>query len=373
VPDGKTRVAVAGASGPAKAGAMYFEFLTAWSGFLASSLARKRTAESDIGRNTNEGSQTLAGSSGLASAKAIPYHDHGGPHMNSLPKLLSTIAVSAIAFALMGASTPDSSYVPSLTMAHNAAMIFNPGGGDYAGFRIVVEPSGGAAAVDGAGRATSELQPDVVQKLFADLASAGPLDKLPIGDCASTKPDATSTSVEVNAAIVITWNGQHTPSLSCVTDPRAVKIVLDATTIQHALYVQAYRKRTMMGFGGVYAYAGTAHYQNSGYADDHFYVPRFQNDPFTFTSFQNDSFSFSNFNSGMQQSAGPYSSLPSAGQVFTSLPFSNPFTSPQSATIPFTSPYSSGPYSSFGSGDSPFSGGPSVSAPFSSGPTIVTH
>jgi hypothetical protein len=293
--------------------------------------------------------------------------------MNRLPKLFSSVAVSAIAFALMGAYTPGSPYVPNISMAHDSAMIFNPGGGDYAGFRIVVEPSGGAAAVDGAGRATSELQPDVVQKFFADLASASPLDKLAVGDCASTKPDATSTSVEVNAAIVITWNGQHTPSLSCVTDPRAVKIVLDATAIQHALYVQAYRKRTMMGYASVYAYSGTAHYQNSGYTGEHFYAPRFQNDPFTFTNFSMDNFSFSNFSTGIQQSAGPYSSLPAAGQVFTSLPFSSLSSGLPSASIPFTSPYSSGPYTSLGSGDNPFSSGPFSSSPFTSGPSIVTH
>ncbi|HXN09493.1 MAG TPA: hypothetical protein VN860_07495, partial [Candidatus Acidoferrales bacterium] len=105
--------------------------------------------------------------------------------MNRFYLVLSSFAVSAAAFVLMGADKPAAA--PAPTIAHNAAMISNPGNGDYAGFRILVEPSGKAAAVDGAGRAASELQPDIVQAFFADLAAAGPLDKLPTGDCASAR------------------------------------------------------------------------------------------------------------------------------------------------------------------------------------------
>ena len=294
----------------------------------------------------------------------------GGPRMNRFYLVLSSFAVSAAAFVLMGADKPAAA--PAPTIAHNAAMISNPGNGDYAGFRILVEPSGKAAAVDGAGRAASELQPDIVQAFFADLAAAGPLDKLPTGDCASARSDVPSTSVEVNAPIVITWNGQHTAALACVTDPRAVKIVLDATTIQRALYVQAYRKRITVGYGTGYTY-GSGYQRNSGYDGSRFYIPRFQNDAFTFKNFSTDGFYFSNFDSGIQRSSGPWGSGPSSSAVFTNLPYSNPFSGLPSGNIPFTNPYTSAPYSSgFGSA-SPFGASPYSSSPFSNGPPVVTH
>ncbi len=73
--------------------------------------------------------------------------------MNRLPRVLSFFAVSIIAFTLVGAEHASSSLAPTLTIARNAAVISNPGSGDYAGFLIVVEPNGKAQAVDGAGRA----------------------------------------------------------------------------------------------------------------------------------------------------------------------------------------------------------------------------
>jgi hypothetical protein len=290
--------------------------------------------------------------------------------MNRLSMVLSFSIVSAVALTLMGAGNQGAAVAP--TIAHNAATISTPGNGDYAGFRIVVESNGSAAAVDGAGRAASDLQPDMVQTFFADLAAAGPLDKLPTGDCSYSKSDVPSTSVEVNAPIVISWNGQHTPALACVTDPRAVKIVLDATTIQRALYVQAYRKRVTVGYGTGYTYG--SYRTSAAYDNTRFYIPRFQNDAFTFKNFSNDGgFYFSNFDSGFQRSNGPWGAGPSSSQVFTNLPYSNPFSGLPSGSIPYSNPYAAAPYSSFGNA-SPFGASPYSSAPFSSsGPTVVTH
>jgi hypothetical protein len=291
--------------------------------------------------------------------------------MNRFSLVLSSFAVSAVAFTLVGASKPAAA--PAPTLAHNVAMISNPGNGDYAGFRILVESSGRAAAVDGAGRAASELQPDIVQAFFADLAAAGPLNKLSTGDCSSARSDVASTSVEVNAPLVITWNGQHTPALACVTDPRAVKIVLDATTIQRALYVQAYRKRVTVGYGTGYTY-GSGYQRNSAYdSSNRFYMPRFQNDAFTFKNFSTDGFYFSNFDSGIQKSSGPWASGPSSSAMFTSLPYSNPLSGLPSSNLPFANPYASAPYSSGFTSASPFGASPYSSSPFSSGPTVVTH
>jgi hypothetical protein len=293
--------------------------------------------------------------------------------MNRLSMVVSFFFVSVVAFTLIGAGNQGATTVPATAVVHNAAIISTPGNGDYAGFRIVVEPNGQAAAIDGAGSASSELQPDVVQAFFADLASAGPLDKLPTGDCSSATSEIPSTSVEVNAPIVITWNGQHTAPLACVTDPRAVKMVLDATTIQRTLYVQAYRKRVTVGSGTGYTY-GSGYQRNAGYDSSRFYISRFQNDAFTFKNFSTDGFYFSNFESGFQRSNGPWSSGPSSSQVFTNLPYSNPFSGLPGGTVPFANPYTSAPYSSGPGSATPFGASPYSSSPFSSGgPTIVTH
>ena len=311
------------------------------------------------------------GPNDLALARYIAYDAAGGPRMNRIPRVLFFFSVLVVTFTLVGASSASPAPMPTQTIAHDAAVISNPGSGDYAGFLIVVEPNGRAQAVDGAGRASSELQQNIVQTFFADLADAGRLDKLPTGGCSTANSGEPSTSVEVNAPIVITWSGQHTGALACVTDPRAIKILLDATTIQRALYVQAYRKRVTVGYGTGYSASG--YQRNTGYDNSHFYIPRFQNDAFTFTNFSTGGFYFSNFDSGLERSRGPWSSLPSSTQVFTNLPYSSPFSGLPSGNIPVASPYSSAPYTSLGSVSS-FGAGPYSSGPFSnSGPTVVTH
>lgn len=271
--------------------------------------------------------------------------------MNMQFRALSALAVSSLAFALVGATS-----VPNLPLPSNAAMIFNPGSGDFAGFRIVVEPSGSAVAVDGAGRASSELQPDVVQKFFNDLAAAGPLSALSSGSCGSATPDTQTTTVEVNSAVVVTWRGQRSPALTCVSDPRAVKILLDATEIQHALYVQAYRKRTMIAYGssypaGTYRPSGFSYYSGSGFYIDRFSVDR--------------------FDAGLTRSNGPYGSVPTSSQVFTSLLSGSPFTSLPAGSLPLANPFTSSPYSSLPT-VIPYSSGPYAASPFVSAPYSST-
>ncbi len=301
--------------------------------------------------------------------------------MNSNLKPVALIAASAIAIALMGAYSAGPLVVPAIPMGHNAAMIYNGGNGDFVGYRIVVDPSGKAVAVDGAGRDTSELQADVSQKFFSDLASAGPLDKLPAGDCSSatnaSSTSASATTVEVNAAVVITWNGKHTPALTCVSDPRAVRILLDATTIQHALYVQAYRKRTMVTYGGGYTYKGEDYNQHDAYnsnGGDGFYINRFQNESFDFNNFSSDNMNFSNFNNEATfQSNGPFTSLPASNEVFQNLPYANPYGSAPSTNLPYYWPFSGGPWSNAGSGASPYGSAPYGESPFVGGPSAYTR
>ena len=272
----------------------------------------------------------------------------------------------------MAASNAGPLYVPMLPMPHNGAMIFNPGGGDYAGYRIVVGQSGIATAVDGAGRTSNQLQSDVAQKFFNDLAAAGPLEKLPPGDCSSVKA-GDATTVEVNAAVVITYNGQRTPALTCVSDPRAVRILLDATTIQHALYVQAYRKRTMLTYGGGQTYKGDGYTNNAVPIPntEGFYIPQFQNEQMTYQQFDSGNFYFNNFETEYPSSTGPWSGVPGASTVFTNLPYAQSFVNPGFESVPTVYPWQGAPGTSV-NGTSPWSNLPNGSTPYSNAPSAGT-
>jgi hypothetical protein len=290
-----------------------------------------------------------------------------GDRMNNHLRGLAAWVSCAVALTLMGASN-----VPNLPMPPNSAMIYNAGSGDFAGFRIVVVPAGQAVAIDGAGHTSNELQQDVVQKFFADLAAAGPLSQLPAGDCSASKPETSSTTVEVNAAIVVTWNGQHSPALSCVSDPRAQRILLDATTIQRSLYVAAYRKRTTLAYGS--AYHG-ASYQVGGYdsaganyggGSDHFYTDRFQNSGFYWDNFDTGQMTMDRFdNSGRANFSSPFGTAPGASPVFSNVPYASPYGGAPSATIPNVYPWSPSP----GTGITPSN--PYSSAPYGTAPNSV--
>lgn len=278
--------------------------------------------------------------------------------MNDGFKGLATLVVSALAIANLGASN-----VPSLPLPPNSAMIYNPGTGDYAGFRIVVDPDGRAISVDGAGHSSTQLEAAVAAKFFDDLISVGSLGALSAKSCSNAGAQTSPTTVEVNSAIFISWKGQHSPALSCVTDARAQRLLLDATQIQQALYVQAYRKRNLVTYGTGYAASSPS---SGGYelsprfSFDNFYTGGFSNTAFNAAGFTMDHFSngiqhVNPFNgspySGIPASTLPYASLPSSS-LYSSLPVANPFVSPYSGSpysgnpftgAPFTSPYTSGP------------------------------
>jgi hypothetical protein len=284
--------------------------------------------------------------------------------MTRLSHRVLALGICLLAPVLLGASN-----VPVLPVPPNAAMIYNPGSGDYAGFRIVVNADGRAIAIDGAGHIATQLQNDLVQKFFGDLSSAGPLDQLSAKPCTEGMSENATTTVEVNSAVTISWKGQHSPELVCATDPRAQKLLLDATEIQHALYVQAYRKRNLLTYGTSYAAAAPpavlGYVPDFRFSFDQFYSGGFSNTPFTTGQFTFDNFSngltYVNPFTGSPYSGAPYSSLPSAG-----LPGGSPFTGLPYASPPFTSPFSGSPY-----GASPFTS-PGFTNPFTSGSTYTT-
>ncbi len=165
--------------------------------------------------------------------------------MRRISTFFAIIALAVLPLTLMGAATS-----PQIQVPKGAAIIYNPGNGDYTGFLILVDHNGRAWAADGAGRGFGQLQPALTQMLFTDLAAAGPA-RLPVRVCASTQPDLAGTSIWVNAPNAA--SAGRAPSLECGSDAHSEKVVADTSLIQHALYVHAYRIRRAPEL-----YAGTA-------------------------------------------------------------------------------------------------------------------
>jgi hypothetical protein len=159
-------------------------------------------------------------------------------------------ALAALSSALMGAGTLPAN--PS-----TAVTIFNPGDADFTGYAIAVEPDGHAWSMDGAGRSQSDLPYAVTQAFFTDLAAAGPLTALMAHPCAASR-QTSETNSQMDPGIYLVWRGQRSPNLQCASDPRADRLLADATAIAHAMYVQAYRVKAMVRGAGSYAYTSAA-------------------------------------------------------------------------------------------------------------------
>jgi len=258
-------------------------------------------------------------------------------HMRTRLAPLCGILVPALAIALLGASP-----VPQLPVPKGAATIYDPGSGDYSGFRIVVQPNGHAVAVDGAGRSTVDLQNDVTDRFFTDLQSASLASKNPTSQCSTD-------AIPVSDDVTIKWSGKAWSGLTCATDSQLLQLATDAKTIERALYVQTYRARPMY----VYIGANGPEYSGGVYGTAALYAGS--------VSGSYPSFNFSGGYSSNPYSGYPPGSAPSGGLPTTSLPGSapsgslplaSPFTGLPTSSIPGTSPFGASPF-----GTSPYSGG----------------
>jgi len=255
------------------------------------------------------------------------------------------IFAATLAVTLLGAAS-----VPSLPVPKGAAVILNPGNGDYSGFRIVVSPDGKAAAVDAAGRASNELSTSVAQQFFDDLSAAANASQSG-KSCASGSGLATTT-VQINSAVSIAWNGRQWWGLECTSDARISKLAADANAIERALYVQAYRERTVVVYLGNSTGYATPAYQVTGASG----YSGFYGGPFNagqFSLYRVSTSPYSGYPAGSLPGGGlPTTSL-SGGLPAANLPTTNPYSGLPSASLSSSSPYSGSPY-----GSSPYSGGP---------------
>ncbi|MBV8281884.1 MAG: hypothetical protein JO347_07455 [Candidatus Eremiobacteraeota bacterium] len=205
--------------------------------------------------------------------------------MRKIATLLFLLAIGALAHAPARAASQPANDPGS-------AVISDPGGSDYSGFMIVVEPNGHAWAVDGAGHASGDLNLALTQSFFADLAGAGPLAQLPAQQCAK--------------ALVIGWNGQRSPNLLCSSDARVSRLLGDIDAIQRALYVHSYRTAATLN-GGDYSQKVYTRYNSSGSygSQSPSYGPAYANYGYSAatSSYSVGSQTFSNGNNGLQSAA----------------------------------------------------------------------
>ena len=276
-------------------------------------------------------------------------YNQGRP-MQTKQRPLFVVFAAAFAVTLLGAAS-----VPNLPVPPGAAVIINPGNGDYTGFRIVVEPSGRATAVDAAGRAVNDLQSDLADQFFTDLSSASKAQLPYAKSCDGAASGTLTTTVEVNAAISIVWKGRTWSNLRCDADTRATKLAEDASAIERALYVQAYRQRTIVVYLGNHGgYAPSSPQEQAGYNTQTGYSGQITGTGFTSPGLSLGSsvgYPYSGYPPGSRPGGTvPYASLP-GGLPAANLPTSSPYSGLQTTGLPTSSPFGSSPYSG-----SPFCG-----------------
>jgi len=159
--------------------------------------------------------------------------------MTTISQAFRLLVLTALAFALLGA-TSDQPITPE-----NAVIIYNPGNGDFAGFRIVVDPSGDAWASDATGNTASRLPVALTQELFADIAAI-PAAQQPARACSAGAPGMAVTSIWLYG-LHRDADARQAPSADCAHDSRIAKLSADVMRIQRALYVNSYRARLVDG------------------------------------------------------------------------------------------------------------------------------
>ena len=230
--------------------------------------------------------------------------------------------------------------MPQLPVPKGAATIYDPGSGDFSGFRIVIQPDGHATSVDGAGRSALDLQNEISDRFFADLRSVTIAGKNPTSQCSTD-------AMPVSDDVTIKWSGKAWSGLSCSTDAQLLALASDAKAIERALYVQTYRARPMY----VYIGANGPQYSGGVYGTAALYAPQT---------------GYSTFGFSGGYSTTPYTGYPSGSFPSSSLPTTSLSGSLPSGSLPLGSPYSSLPTTGL-PGSNPFGASPFGASPYSGG------
>jgi len=160
--------------------------------------------------------------------------------MTSISQAFRLLLLTALPFAFLGATSDSQIDAPE-----NAVIIYNPGNGDFAGFRIVVDPSGDVWASDTTGSAASRLPAGLTQELFADIGAI-PMAQQPVRVCSAGAQGMAVTSIWLNG-LNPGANARRAPSVDCARDSRVAKLSADVVRIQRTLYINSYRARLVDG------------------------------------------------------------------------------------------------------------------------------
>ncbi len=122
--------------------------------------------------------------------------------------------------------SPPPAYLRVPTAA-GEALILNSGSTNRAGYRLRVYADGWTALQQGDVPVRKRVPTALVERFFADLTAAGPLDKLPVPHCMK--------SVSFGSATEIGYRGVLSPDLSCPSSsPAARSLAVDAEALASA-------------------------------------------------------------------------------------------------------------------------------------------
>jgi hypothetical protein len=138
-----------------------------------------------------------------------------------------------LAVALFGIPTygpipqPSPSTVPGVPKTSGEALIVNSGSTNRAGYRLRVYADGWTALQQGDVPLRKRVPRALIERFFADLHAAGPLDKLPAARCMKSASFGSSTQVG--------YRGTMSPDLACGSPSAAARaLAVDADALAAA-------------------------------------------------------------------------------------------------------------------------------------------
>ncbi len=132
--------------------------------------------------------------------------------------LLHAFVLAAFVLPTYGPLTGSASTTPPgmrIPVSSTEALIVNSGSTNTAGYRLRVATSGWTTLQQGDVALRKHVAAHLVQRLFADLRAAGPLDELAVHPCMKSASFGTS--------MVIVYRGKTSPDISCPGTSRTLQ------------------------------------------------------------------------------------------------------------------------------------------------------
>lgn len=139
--------------------------------------------------------------------------------------------LAAVTLAACSAPSPSRMAVATngAAVSRDAVVIGSTGSTNTWGYTIVVGADGRATFTQGGAAGSQTLDPALTRRLFADVAAAEPLGRLPARHCMK--------SVSFGTTVTIAHRGATTPDLICPVDEAERRLARDAHEIAARLHV----------------------------------------------------------------------------------------------------------------------------------------